>query len=141
MTLMAAHALEFAMAIPAAAMALAPVRDHLRTPARRAYALAAMCLAILITAGAVACTVLRLPTNTVLVPCACLLFAPYARLVALPLPKKLFCFGNAAMLCAFATLWASVAAAPWEAEIRALLEKAEAYRRAIPDGLHRVPHA
>ena len=26
-------------------------------------------------------------------------------------------------------------------ELRALLEKAEAYRRAIPDGLHRVPHA
>ena len=62
-TLMVAHALEFAMAVPAAAMALAPVRSHLRVPEGRSQALAALCLVILVAAGAAICTAARSDDN------------------------------------------------------------------------------
>ena len=56
------------------------------------------------------------PTCAVLVPGMVVLFVLYARMVRLPFAKKLFCYANAAMLCAFATMWAIVIASPWEAD-------------------------
>ena len=114
-TLSLAHALEMGMALPAAAMALAPVRGRLRIPERGALPLAAVSCVILVALGTIVCPLSGLPSNAVLVPGMLALFVPYARLVRLPLAKKLFCFANSAMLCAFATLWAIVIASPWEA--------------------------
>lgn len=110
-----AYALEMCMALPAAAMALAPVRTWLRLPERKVYPLAATICVILIAFGTIACSLAKLPSNVILASGALVLFAPYARLVRLPFAKKLFCYVNALMLCAFATMYAIVAASPWEA--------------------------
>lgn len=110
-----AYALEMCMVLPAAVIAMAPVRGWLRIPERRAYPVAAAACVVLVTHGAVVCPLTGLPSNAVLVPGMLVLFVPYSRLVRLPFAKKLFCYANAAMLCSFATMYAIVIASPWEA--------------------------
>lgn len=110
------YALEFAMAAPGLFMALAPVYKHLRRGRSETFAMAISYLALLIGSGAIVCRRFYLPTNAVLIPGALVLFIPYARSVDLSLAKKFFCYANAAMLCAFATMYATVIAAPWEAD-------------------------
>lgn len=115
-TLSLSFALEFCMAGPALVMALAPVNKYFRMGKAETYALAAAYLSLLVGSGAILCRRLYLPTNVVLVPMSVLLFLPYAHAIDLSLPKKLFCFANAVMLCAFATMYATVVTAPWEVE-------------------------
>lgn len=109
------YALEFAMAAPGLLMVLAPVYKHLRRGRSETYAMAISYLALLVGSGAVICRRFYLPTNAVLVPGVLLLFISYARSVDLSLAKKFFCYANATMMCAFATMYATVLAAPWEA--------------------------
>ena len=111
-----AYALEMCMVLPAAVIAMAPVRGWLRILERRAYPVAAAACVALVALGAAVCPLTGLPSNAVLVPGMLVLFVPYARLVRLPFAKKLFCYANAAMLCAFATMYAIVIASPWEAD-------------------------
>lgn len=118
-TLNISYALEFSMAAPALAMALAPVHNHLRMGRKETYALALAYLALLVGTGAIVCRRLYMPTNDVLLPGSLILFLPYARAVDLELPKKVFCYANAMMLCAFATMYAMVITAPWEIENKA----------------------
>ena len=108
------YALELCMAIPAFLMALAPVNRSLSIGKKEAYALAAAYLTLLIGSGAIVCRRLYLPTIVFLVPGSLLLFLPYAQTVNLSLPKKIFCFANAMMLCSFSTMYATVIMAAWE---------------------------
>ena len=108
------YALEFCMAAPGLVVALAPVRNHLCKGKKETYAFALAYLALLVGSGAIICRQYGLPTNVVLFPGSLLLFIPYARAVDLTFSKKAFCFANAMMLCSFATMYATVAAAPWE---------------------------
>ncbi len=108
------YALELCMAIPAFVMALAPVNKSLSIGKKEAYAMAAAYLALLIGTGAIVCRRLYLPTIVVMVPGSLLLFLPYAQTVNLSLPKKIFCFANAMMLCSFSTMYATVIMAAWE---------------------------
>ena len=114
-TLNISYALELCMAIPAFMMALAPVNRSLSIGKKEAYGLAAAYLALLIGAGAIVCRRLYLPTVVFLVPGSFLLFLPYAQAVDLSLPKKVFCFANAMMLCSFSNMYATVIMAAWEA--------------------------
>ena len=109
------YALELCMAIPAFLMALAPVNGSLSIGKKEAYALAAAYLALLIGTGAIVCRRLYLPTVVFMVPGSLLLFLPYAKTVNLSLPKKIFCFANAMMLCSFSNMYATVIMAAWEA--------------------------
>lgn len=109
------YALELCMAIPAFIMALAPVNQSLSLGRKETYAMAAAYLALLIGSGAIVCRRLYLPTVVVMVPGSLLLFLPYAKTVNLSLPKKIFCFANAMMLCSFSTMYATVIMSAWEA--------------------------
>ena len=109
------YALELCMAIPAFIMTMAPVSRSLSIRRKEAYAIAAAYLVLLIGTGAIVCRRLYLPTVVFLVPGSLLLFLPYAQTVNLSLPKKIFCFGNAMMLCSFSTTYATIIMAAWEA--------------------------
>ena len=108
------YALEFGMAAPGLFMSLAPAYRHLRKGRSETFVVALAYLALLVGSGAIICRRFYLSTNTVLLPGILIMFIPYARAVDLSLSKKIFCFANATMLCAFATMYAPVVTAPWE---------------------------
>lgn len=132
------YLLEFCMLIPAAEIAITPVRNYERISDEKMNAAVAVTLALLIIGGSYVCMKLNLPTNVVLIPVALVLFVPYARLLDLSLSKKIFCFANAGLLCAFATLYAILISASWEASntSEVLYPQSGALALAIAEGLY-----
>ncbi|MBQ9000590.1 MAG: sensor histidine kinase [Eggerthellaceae bacterium] len=110
------YLLEFAMMFPAAAMALMPCRGHLRFRARTVHAAAFGCVLALTVLGSLSASYSGVPTNYILVPFSLLLLAPLLLVSALDRWKTVYCFLNAAMLCAFSTMYATYATAPWEVD-------------------------
>ena len=119
---------EFCMIVPATAIALIPVRKHLRFSGIMTYSLLAVMIAVYITSGTVICTTFLLPTNYFLFPFMLLFLIAYLWCIALPLTKKLFCFFHSAMLCGFCTMYSVFVTAPLEVE-----DKFEVFR--LPSSL------
>lgn len=108
------YMLELAVIVPSAIMALLPVRDMLRMQPGFVYGAAAATLAAYVALGGLVCTYLHIPSVWLQLPGAALLFVPYSLSVDASPGKKLFCFFNAAMINAFASVYTSFLAAPLE---------------------------
>ena len=107
---------ELFMIVPAAAMAIIPVRKYLRFSSIMTYSLLSVMIAVYIVSGTVICTMFLLPTNYFLFPFMVLFLTAYLLCINLPLAKKLFCFFNSAMLCGFCTMYSVFVTAPLETE-------------------------
>lgn len=108
------YALELLSVIPAAIMALIPVRRRLRRSPAVVYGIAAIMLAAFVIAGAMLCTYLNCDSNLVLLTCMPIMLALYGYVVDLSAGKTLFCFLYAGALSAVACLFANVLTAPVE---------------------------
>ena len=106
--------LELVILLPAAALALIPVRSAFRLREKTAYMLAALVALGLAAGGALLCTQLALSSKVVLPFCFLAGLILYDRLAELETDKKLFCFFNAAMVCVFCRMYTHFLAAPLE---------------------------
>lgn len=106
--------LELAILLPAAAMALIPARGCYRIRDGLVCGLS-LCLSLLFAAsGALLCARLGISSNNVLLFFILTDLVLYCRLVNLEWEKKLFCFFNATMLCAFCIMYTHFITAPLE---------------------------
>lgn len=102
------YALEFAIIIPAAIFAFLPVLDRIKFDSLKVYGLTALFIACFITSGAV------IKSKLLHIPGQLGLFIIYYFCVDMSLHKKLFCFFNAAMLCAACPCYTMLLAGPIE---------------------------
>lgn len=109
------YLLEYAMLVPAVAIALMPVIRQLRFGLSAVLIQAAVAVAVMSVGGAALSTAFRIPSSTVMFPCAVPLFLIYRRIVRLSLNRTAFCFLNAVMLCTFSTLYTVILMADVEA--------------------------
>ena len=108
------HALELAISIPAAIMALLPVRKNVRFRLPAMMLLTGSFLIAFILLGALVCVRFDVSTSFVLMPLLLLCFEVFTLVVKLELSKKIFCFLNACMFCFFTTVYAVFLTAPQE---------------------------
>ena len=108
------YMIELAMVIPAAVLAIMPVYHTRKVKKPFLFGILAVILATVIFAGGVLCAVTDISSNTVIFPSMLLLFLMYNFCFDLSVIKKLFCFTNAAMICAFSTTYTTFLTAPME---------------------------
>ena len=108
------YLLEFAMLLPAAVIALAPLRGNFRFREGAVYIAAFGCIVAFCVVGALAASSLEVPTNYILIPECLVMFALLMYVSALDRMKTAFCFLNAAALCAFSAMYSFYLVAPWE---------------------------
>ena len=98
------HALEFAVSIPAAVIALLPVRGRFRRKPATVYASAALLLCAFIIIGSFICVYFVCPSNWVIFAFMPLLMAVYSYVIDLNVGKTVTCFLMAGVLSSLATL-------------------------------------
>ncbi len=108
------YAVELFMLVPAAAFSIIPVYDMLRVKRTFMFGILSVLLILAIVGGAVLCAVCGVGTNTILFPAMAGFFVPYYICFDLPLPKKIFCFANAVLLCGFSATYTTFLTAPLE---------------------------
>lgn len=108
------YLLEFTMLLPAAIMALMPLRGHFRFRMTLVCAAAILCVAVCVVLGAFVAFTLDVPSNYILLPCCLILLGPLLFVSTRGRAKTIFSFVNAVMLTSFSTLYASVMTIPWE---------------------------
>lgn len=108
------YALELASIIPAAIIALIPVRRRLRRPAPLVYAAAAVVTCSFVVVGSFICAYFGCASSLVMFAFMPLMLAMYSYVIDLNVGKTLFCFLFATALCALATLFVNIYAAPLE---------------------------
>lgn len=116
MNLAVRYMIELAMTLPASALAIMPVYYTRKVKKPFLFGVLAVILAAVIFGGGVLCAVTGVSSNTVIFPSMILLFLVYNFCFDLSAAKKLFCFANAAMICAFATTYTTFLTAPIELE-------------------------
>lgn len=89
----------------AAVISLLPAHRHLRYRAGRVYGFSACVLLLFCGLGSWLCARMSWTANAVLLPCLILFFLLYCLVVDYSIPKRLFCFFNAAMLTGFSTMF------------------------------------
>ena len=107
---------ELEMLLPAAAFAITPVFEYRKVKLPFLFGALGILLAAVMLAGAELCTIFGLTSNTVIFPSMILFFAFYNFCFDLSLQKKIFCFANATLLCAFSTTYNTFLTAPLELE-------------------------
>ena len=110
------YILEFAIIIPAVIFAVMPVADDLRFKSWSAYIAGGVILVLFVLLGAYLRAKFLLNSAFVLIPYSILFFIVYIMLVDASTGRKLFCFFNSVMLCAFCPLYTVFIMAPLEAE-------------------------
>ena len=110
------YMIELAMVIPAAVLAIMPVYHTRKVKKTYLFGVLAIMLATVIFGGGVLCSVTGVSSNMVIFPSMILLFLAYNFCFDLSVTKKLFCFVNAAMICAFSTTYTTFLTAPMELE-------------------------
>ena len=110
MNLYLRYVFEFAIIIPTAVFAFMPVSEHLKINSLIVYGLTSIFLASFIAVGAF------FKSQAALIPSLLGLFLIYFACVDMQVSKKLFCFFNAAMLCAICPAYTIVLMAPFELE-------------------------
>ena len=108
------HMIELAMTVPAAALAILPVYYTRKVKKPFLFGVLAILLIAVIFGGGVLCAMTGIKSNTVLFPSMIAFFIAYNFCFALSVPKKLFCFANAALICAFSTTYTTFLTAPME---------------------------
>jgi len=106
------YLLIFLMIIPAVIFACLPVREYLKINSGRWIFISGFFILILISGCAFLASLYSLRVREVLMPVTVLFFIIYFASVKLSLAKKLFCFFNSLMLCAWSNVWAIVLMAP-----------------------------
>ena len=109
------HALEFAVSIPAAVIALLPVRGRFRRKPATVYASAALLLCAFINIGSFICVYFVCPSNWVIFAFMPLLMAVYSYVIDLNVGKTVTCFLMAGVLSSLATLIGGILCASIEA--------------------------
>ena len=113
-SLLLRYIIELFSVVPAAAFSIMPVWHTLRVKKTFLYTLLGMMLTAVIVGGAVLCTICGTPSNTVLFPSMVGFFIAYHFCFNLPLPKQIFCFANAVLLCGFSATYTTFLTAPME---------------------------
>ena len=108
------YMLELAMTVPAAALAIMPVYRTRKVKKPFLFGITALMLLAVIFGGAVLCTMTGIASNTVVFPSMIVLFIAYNFCFDISVPKKLFCYANAALICAFSTTYTTFLTAPLE---------------------------
>ncbi len=108
------YAAETAMVIPAAVLALLPVRNSLRFGKRKTYLAMAVLLLLFIPLSALLCTAFKLASNAVIFAGMGVFFIIYAVCVRYSIAKKLFCFFHGAALAGFCTMFTAYLGAPFD---------------------------
>ncbi len=114
LTLMLRYAVELAIIIPAAFLAVIPVTLFQKVNTKYLVFLFSTVLFISVIGGAAVCTIYHLSSNTALLIFSPILFLAYHFCYDLSWQKKLFCFLNASMLCGFCTMYSTFVTAPLE---------------------------
>ena len=102
------YALEFAIIIPASIFAFLPVIERVKFDPLTVYGLTALFLACFIASGA------AVKSKFLHIPGLLGFFMIYYFCVDMSLNKKLFCFFNATMICAFCPLYTALLTGPIE---------------------------
>ena len=109
------YSLVFSMIIPAVIFALLPVKKYLKINSPRRWIFTAGILILILIFGASFIAALySLRVRTVLMPVSALLFLIYCSIVKLNFTKKIFCFFNSVMLCAWANFFIIILVTPNE---------------------------
>ena len=108
------YAIELAMVIPAAVIAILPVYYSRKVKKAFLFGLMGILLAATVIGGAVLCSVFGITSNTFIFPALLGLFVTYNFCFDLSFPKKLFCFSNAVFLCGFSSTYNTFLTAPLE---------------------------
>ncbi len=106
------YLLVFSMIIPAVVLAFLPVREYLKINSRRYFFAAWLSILILILGSSFLAALYSLRVREIFIPAGVLLFAFYFGFVRLNFTKKLFCFFNSLMLCAWSNFLAITLMAP-----------------------------
>ena len=108
------YLLELLMIFPAAFIALRPVRYYAKFPRITIYSVIAIVLTLFCLCGAWVCEKARISSEYIIYPAMIPLLIVYCFSYDLSLGKKLFCFFNSSMLCAFSTMYTVYITAPIE---------------------------
>ncbi len=113
-TLIIRYAIELSTALPAAFLAILPVREYRRLIKKYIAVMFIILMTTFIAGGAVICTLFDLSTNMVLTPFYVIFFAAYNFSFELSFIKKLYCFLTSSMLCGFCAMYSVFLTAPAE---------------------------
>lgn len=106
--------IELCMILPAAAISILPVYYSRKVRKSLLFGLLGIMLTAVIAGGSVICAMFGISSNTVAFLSMIVFFLAYHFCFDLSLPKKIFCFANATMLCGFATTYTTFLTAPAE---------------------------
>lgn len=106
--------MELFMVIPAAAMAIIPVRSFRRVNLNFIVTISIVIFSVFLFGGAFLGTVFEQRTNIILFPFMLIFYAVYHFSFDLSTSKKIFCFLNASMLTGFSTMYSIFVSAPIE---------------------------
>ena len=106
--------LEFSMMIPAAIFAFLPVVKYLKINSRRVFFIAGIFILSLILGASYSACLYSLRVGSILIPAFVFLFVIYCWVVNLSFAKKIFCFFNSLMLCAWSNFFTITLMAPKE---------------------------
>ncbi|MBQ6969701.1 MAG: GHKL domain-containing protein [Synergistaceae bacterium] len=110
------YILEFAIIIPAVIFAVLPVLNDLRFKSWLAYVSGGILLVLFVTFGAYLRAKFFFNSAFIMIPYSILFFIVYIMIIDASTGRKLFCFFNSVMLCAFCPLYTVFIMAPLEAE-------------------------
>ena len=110
------HILEFVIIIPAVIFAVMPVFEDFRFKSLTAYIAGGILLMLLVFLGAYLRLEFSLDSTMIMFPYGVMFFILYIIFVDASIGRKLFCFFNSIMLCAFCPLYTVFIMAPVEAE-------------------------
>ena len=108
------YVLELAMVVPASILCLIPLRRYFAVPPLLVALTALAEEAVVVFFGAVAGLRQHLPSALILLMSVVLFFPSLMLAVQISLPKLVFCFSNAIMICVYANLLTTIISAPWE---------------------------
>ena len=114
MNLTVRYMIELAMTVPAAVIAIMPVYYSRKVKKPFLFGVLAIMLTAVIFGGGMLCAMTGIKSNTVIFPSMIAFFIAYNFCFDLSVPKKLFCFANAVMICAFSATYTTFLTAPME---------------------------
>lgn len=108
------YVLEMIMVLPASILCLLPLRRYFALPPLLVVLVALVEEAAVVFFGSAVGLRQHLPSVLILAISMILFFPSLMLAVQISLPKLIFCFSNAMMLCAYANLLTTIISAPWE---------------------------
>lgn len=113
-TMILRYAIELSTVLPAAFLAILPVREYKRLITKFIVFMFVILMIIFIAGGSLICTLFNISTNTVLLPFLIIFYSAYHFSFELTFFKKLYCFLTSSMLCGFCAMYSVFVTAPLE---------------------------